>query len=185
MYDLPLIERCLKAAAGLIDVRLFLPEDVAFMPQTIGCGVQVDQEVQLKSGKNFIQMPFERQSAGMTTAQQTDVAGDFFRCELFFTLRRTRPQLLLLQTRLKNRLFHAIVKDRHGQRFLLKNLRATTTQKIDPRLSGRNVVELVFKSSRLNTPIGLPEVVVTLGGWQSPDGSFWLTPSDGRWALPN
>lgn len=184
MCDLPLIERCLKAAAGLIDLRLFLPEDAAYLPQPLDCGVQVADEVVLKSGKAFLQVPFERQSAGLTTSQQTDAAGDYFRCELFFNIRRTRPELLLLQNRLKNRLVHAIATDRHGQRFLLKNLRASTTQRIDPRLAGKNVVEFVLKSSRLHPPVVLPEVVVALGGWQLPDGSFWLLPDGDRWALP-
>ena len=136
-------EHCNPAPGGLRSVTLYASEDVATRPFW-GATAYSAQEPVLASGKSSYTLPFDKQSASISTTPQGGPAGDSFQHRITLRLRRNRLEVGEQLRRMKNRKFCLVTEDVNGVRMWWPDFRLEAVREHGERLSSVNGFTLIF-----------------------------------------
>lgn len=188
MCNITAIERyCAVPVSSIRLLTLYLPGEVLTVPVP-GLGVFSATEPAPAVGALPISIPFDRFSCSLgSVPDTTGQPGDFWTHRIQLGLRRNRAALGLWMLRMRNRKFHLVAEDWHGERMWFPGMRLASTRTVEERLSGRNGFGFAFSRRWQHPGVYLkpnPEAPsAVLSGWSDSDGPW--SDSDGGWVDTN
>lgn len=168
---------CGRAVGAVREMTLYVPALTTQLPPA-GCGAYSAIEPQ---GSGTVTVGFDRFSAQLDSRPDVSARhGDFWEHTVRWDMRRQRTELALWMLQMKNRRFHVLVADWHGERVFFPNLRMASDRQLGGQLSGANTHSFLLKglSAHPGTylePIAPP--APSSGFWGDPDANeIWGDP---------